>query len=209
MSPLSTLPLPVSSAGSTARAELTSPGLVHDVDVIDESPISCVSDTLSSTVEDKTSSLKDTSATCSIDEVDIENVTQRLDSDEKALARYVVPVLDKGVKTALAKPTSPWIRFRIWYNPYRMVSLFCCSCITTSILIYRQLFTFVFALNMVGIVVACTHHFPYAEHHGAALALGNIMSAVACRNEFFLRYLFWVVVKVFQKVRSALFVWDQ
>ncbi|PSR81910.1 hypothetical protein PHLCEN_2v6205 [Hermanssonia centrifuga] len=52
---------------------------------------------------------------------------------------------------------------------------------------------------MVGIFLACIHHFPYAEHHGAALALGNIVSAVACRNELFLRYLFWVIVKVFQK----------
>ena len=65
-----------------------------------------------------------------------------------------------------------------------------------------QLFTFVFALNMVGITAACTHHFPYADTHFAALALGNILAAVACRNEFFLRYLFWVVVKLFQKVRE-------
>lgn len=67
-----------------------------------------------------------------------------------------------------------------------------------------QLFTFVFTLNMVGIVVACTRHFPYADKHYAALALGNILAAVACRNEFFLRYLFWVVVKLFQKVRPFL-----
>ena len=53
---------------------------------------------------------------------------------------------------------------------------------------------------MVGIVVAACHHFPYAERHVAAAALGNILAAVACRNEFFLRYLFWVVVKLFQKV---------
>lgn len=57
---------------------------------------------------------------------------------------------------------------------------------------------------MVGIFVACIHHFPYAEHHGAALALGNIVSAVACRNELFLRYLFWVIVKIFAKVSAFL-----
>ena len=68
-----------------------------------------------------------------------------------------------------------------------------------------QFFTFIFSLNMVGIVVACAspHHFPYAEHHGAALALGNITGAVAFRNELFLRYLFWVIVKIFQKVPSS------
>ena len=63
-----------------------------------------------------------------------------------------------------------------------------------------QLFTLTFALNMAGILVACLHHFPYAEKHTAALALGNILAAVACRNELFLRYLFWLVVKLFQKV---------
>lgn len=53
---------------------------------------------------------------------------------------------------------------------------------------------------MVGIVVACKRKFPYAEHHGAALALGNILASVACRNELFLRGVFWLVVKLFQKV---------
>ena len=53
---------------------------------------------------------------------------------------------------------------------------------------------------MVGILLACIHHFPYAEHHGAAIALGNVIAAVACRNELFLRGVFWLVVKLFQKV---------
>ena len=56
---------------------------------------------------------------------------------------------------------------------------------------------------MVGILVACLHHFPYAEKHTAALALGNVLAAVACRNELFLRYLFWLLVKLFQKVRRT------
>lgn len=63
---------------------------------------------------------------------------------------------------------------------------------------------FTFTLNMVGIVLACLHKFPYAEQHGAAMALGNIVAAVACRNELFLRCVFWIVVKVFQKVRVYL-----
>ena len=56
---------------------------------------------------------------------------------------------------------------------------------------------------MVGIVLACLHKFSYAEQHGAAIALGNLVMAVACRNELILRYVFWVVVKLFQKVCSA------
>ncbi|PSR84041.1 hypothetical protein PHLCEN_2v5543, partial [Hermanssonia centrifuga] len=137
-------------------------------------------DSSEKTAVSTTSSAK-ASPSPSIHEVDTEKAERSLADDDKALAQYLVPTLPKGVKTARKKPASLWIRFRVWYNPYRM------------------LFTFVFTLNMVGIFLACIHHFPYAEHHGAALALGNIVSAVACRNELFLRYLFWVIVKVFQK----------
>ncbi|KIP09347.1 hypothetical protein PHLGIDRAFT_67777 [Phlebiopsis gigantea 11061_1 CR5-6] len=90
--------------------------------------------------------------------------------DEKALARYLVPALEKGQKNARLKPPTPWIRFRVWYNPYRMN------------------FSLAFALNMIAIVVSCTHRWGYAENHAAALALGNLTASVACRNEFFLRY---------------------
>ena len=55
---------------------------------------------------------------------------------------------------------------------------------------------------MIGLLIACLNKFPYADKHGAALALGNFTASVACRNEFFLRYfLFYPVVWTFQKVR--------
>jgi hypothetical protein len=58
---------------------------------------------------------------------------------------------------------------------------------------------------MVGIVVACTTAFPYANNHAAAIALGNLTAAVACRNEFFLRYfVYWPLVHAFQKVSDIL-----
>ena len=75
---------------------------------------------------------------------------------------------------------------------------------TITYLSCLQNFTFAFTLNMVGILVACLHKFPYAEKHAPALALGNFVACVACRNEFFLRYLFWTVVKIFQKVCRTL-----
>ena len=43
--------------------------------------------------------------------------------DEKHLAKYLVPALEKGVKNARLKPPTYWIKFRVWYNPYRMVSI--------------------------------------------------------------------------------------
>ena len=41
------------------------------------------------------------------------------------LAAYVVPVLEKGVKTALRHRVAPWVQFRVWYTPYRMASPVC------------------------------------------------------------------------------------
>ncbi|EKM50039.1 uncharacterized protein PHACADRAFT_105487 [Phanerochaete carnosa HHB-10118-sp] len=108
---------------------------------------------------------------------DAEKAEGSILDDEKALASYIVPALEKGRKNALLKKPSLWIRFRVWYNPYRMM------------------FTTSFALNMIAIVVACTHYWGYAENHAAALALGNLTAAVACRNEFFLRYfIYWPLV---------------
>lgn len=54
---------------------------------------------------------------------DAEKAETTLEEEEKALARYLVPALEKGQKNARLKPPSLWIRFRVWYNPYRMVRL--------------------------------------------------------------------------------------
>lgn len=53
---------------------------------------------------------------------DAEKGERTLEDDEKALARYLVPALEKGQKNARLKPPSLWIKFRVWYNPYRIVS---------------------------------------------------------------------------------------
>ena len=121
--------LPLSTADTTPREDLTSPGLIHDIDVVDESPVGpqTPSETAASS---KAPSLKENSATCSVREIDVERADGNTVLDEKSLATYIVPVLDKGVKTALSKPSSPWTLFRIWYNPYRMVCSF--------LLLYRR-----------------------------------------------------------------------
>jgi len=94
---------------------------------------------------------------------------------------YAVPVLGQGVKSALTKPVARATKWRVWYNPY------------------RQLFTFCLTLNLVGILLASTDHFPYGKRHGPAITLGNIVACCAVRNEAFLRVVFYVLVKIFQK----------
>lgn len=58
-------------------------------------------------------------------------------------------------------------------------------------------------MNLVGIILAATDHFPYAKRHSAAITLGNILATCAVRNEFFLRCVFWILVKLFQKVSQS------
>lgn len=52
--------------------------------------------------------------------LDTEKAESTFEDDEKALAKYLVPALEKGQKNARLKPVSNWIKFRVWYNPYRM-----------------------------------------------------------------------------------------
>lgn len=61
-------------------------------------------------------------ATIPTSKADVDVEKSAVDCDEEGvLSNYAVPVLEKGVKTALKGPTSPWVRFRVWYNPYRLV----------------------------------------------------------------------------------------
>ncbi len=68
----------------------------------------------------------------------------------------------------------------------------------------RKLFTFVFSLNMIGIGMAASGHFPYAEKYTGAMALGNLNFAILMRNELFGRFLYLFVNTCFAKVAIAL-----
>ena len=69
----------------------------------------------------------------------------------------------------------------------------------------RKLFTFVITLNMVGIILAASGHFPYAVKYTGAMALGNLNFAILMRNELFGRFLYLFVNTCFAKVAAALF----
>jgi hypothetical protein len=74
------------------------------------------------------------------------------------------------------KKTSPWIRFRLWFNTY------------------KQFFTFCVLLNLTGMIMAGLGRFPYATNHLGALVLGNLLFAVLMRNELLLRVLYTVAI---------------
>ena len=69
----------------------------------------------------------------------------------------------------------------------------------------RKLFTFVFTLNIVGIILAASGHFPYAVKYTGAMALGNLNFAILMRNELFGRSLYLFVNTCFAKVATASF----
>ncbi|KAH7916016.1 hypothetical protein BJ138DRAFT_764428 [Hygrophoropsis aurantiaca] len=79
------------------------------------------------------------------------------------------------------KKTSKWILWVIWYNTY------------------RKFFTFTFSINMIGIGLAASGHWPYALKYPGALVVGNLNFAVLMRNEIFGRCLYLFVNTLFAK----------
>ncbi|KAF7295113.1 Urb2 domain-containing protein [Mycena indigotica] len=79
------------------------------------------------------------------------------------------------------KRVSKWILWKIWFNTY------------------RKFFTFVFTLNMVGIGLAISGHFPYAVNNSGAMVVGNLNFAILMRNEVFGRLLYLFVNTLFAK----------
>ncbi|KAF8061509.1 hypothetical protein FPV67DRAFT_1703970 [Lyophyllum atratum] len=79
------------------------------------------------------------------------------------------------------KKVSKWIRSTLWFNTY------------------RKFFTFTFGLNMIGLTLAASGHFPYAIRYSGAMVVGNFNFAIIMRNEIFGRLLYLVVNTCFAK----------
>lgn len=79
------------------------------------------------------------------------------------------------------RKVSKWIRWKVWFNTY------------------RKFFCFTFGLNMIGLGLAASGHFPYAVHFSGAMVVGNFNFAILMRNEIFGRILYWIVNTLFAK----------
>jgi len=97
------------------------------------------------------------------------------------ISAEVFPAAASPAKPPAKKKVSKWILWQLWFNTY------------------RKLFTFVVTLNGVGLVLAASGHFPYAEKRTSAMALGNLNFAVLMRNELFGRFLYLFVNTCFAK----------
>ncbi|KAE9406419.1 hypothetical protein BT96DRAFT_1054902 [Gymnopus androsaceus JB14] len=84
------------------------------------------------------------------------------------------------------KKVSKWVRWRLWFNTY------------------RKFFCFTFGLNMIGLGLAASGHFPYAIRQSGTMVVGNLNFAILMRNEFFGRILYWIVNTCFAKVVLSL-----
>ncbi|XP_022854907.1 uncharacterized protein LOC111376191 [Olea europaea var. sylvestris] len=62
--------------------------------------------------------------------------------------------------------------------------------------VYKRLFVVCLALNITGLVLAATGHFPYARNRAALFSIANIFTLVLCRSEAFLRIVFWAAVNI-------------
>lgn len=68
----------------------------------------------------------------------------------------------------------------------------------------RKFFTFVFGINMIGLGLAASGHFPYAVKYSGAMVVGNLNFAILMRNEIFGRLLYLFVNTFFAKVREMI-----
>lgn len=69
---------------------------------------------------------------------------------------------------------------------------------------YRQFFTFITLLNLIGMILAGVGRFHYAQNHLGALVLGNLLFAVLMRNELLLRILYMVAIYGLRSVSTLL-----
>ncbi|KAL1165662.1 hypothetical protein V6Z11_A06G143600 [Gossypium hirsutum] len=65
--------------------------------------------------------------------------------------------------------------------------------------VYKRLFVVCFTLNIIGLVLAATGHFPYVRNRAALFSIANILALTLCRSEAFLQVVFWLAVKVLGK----------
>ncbi|GJE86866.1 hypothetical protein PsYK624_029490 [Phanerochaete sordida] len=79
------------------------------------------------------------------------------------------------------KKVSKWILWQLWFNTY------------------RKLFTIAFSLNMIGLGLAASGHWPYAVKYQGAIVTANFNFAILMRNEIFGRLLYLFVNTFFAK----------
>ncbi|KAD3068803.1 hypothetical protein R6Q59_017197 [Mikania micrantha] len=63
--------------------------------------------------------------------------------------------------------------------------------------VYKRLFMVCLVVNITGLTLAATGHFPYARNHATVFSIGNLLALTLCRSEAFLRVVFWLAVKLF------------
>ncbi|KAK0450670.1 hypothetical protein EV421DRAFT_1703900 [Armillaria borealis] len=115
----------------------------------------------------------------------VENVTLEKKVDSKFITTALRPLFKYKAPTKTKpkpkKKVSLWIKWTLWFNTY------------------RKFFTFTFGLNMIGLTLAASGHFPYAIKYSGAMVVGNLNFAILMRNEIFGRILYFVVNFCFAK----------
>ncbi|KAL1821609.1 hypothetical protein DCAR_0418037 [Daucus carota subsp. sativus] len=71
---------------------------------------------------------------------------------------------------------------------------------------YKRLFLVTLSLNIVGLALAASGYYTYARRKPAVFAIANILALTLCRNEAFLRCVFWFAVKLFGRASIPLWI---
>lgn len=76
-----------------------------------------------------------------------------------------------------------WLDFRTWFTPY------------------RQIFLVVTAINVTMVVAIESGHLGGWEQDFSQFVIIHVLIAIGIRNEWVLRFLYWIVIKIFRSPR--------
>ncbi|XP_075665568.1 adenylate-forming reductase 03009-like [Castanea sativa] len=128
------------------------------------------------------------------EDIGLEVVEQENDV-EKQIKQNPLPHLAASKREQASKPTRK--------NDLRLsIILFDQGLFT----VYNLLFTICFILNITGLVLAATGHFPYARNRAVLSSIANILALTVCRSEALLRVFFWLAVKFLGRSWVPLFI---
>lgn len=135
-------------------------------------------------------------------------LSKEKDSAVTTTTKEVIPATKPSKPPPKPKKKVPlWIVWTLWFNTYRYINFIAAKANKyLALLFIRKFFTFCFGINMIGLTLAASGHFPYAVKYDGAIVVANFNMAILMRNEVFGRLLYLLVNTLFAKVRGASFM---
>ncbi|KAK9267959.1 hypothetical protein L1049_010396 [Liquidambar formosana] len=115
----------------------------------------------------------------------VETIEETNDEEKQKPLPLHLPISGSKREQQPARPTKP--------KPSRLSVILLDQGLFT---VYKRLFVVCLTLNITGLALAASDHFPYAKRKATLFSIANIFALTLCRSEAFLRVVFWLAVEV-------------